>query len=175
MYYNFSNIRYAENPSGNNRFRAPKAPLTNRGGVRDGHKPKVCPQVAPAWIDFASSWITQYLEGENITLSESSISALNSSVTLANAPATAGVGVTEDCLFLDVFVPKSIFDNNSSAAVMVWIYGGGYTEGSKASGDPAGLLERSMSGGNEGVIYVAMNYRYVIACLLSIVAQTSTA
>lgn len=63
-------------------------------------------------------------------------------------------------------VPKNIFDNGGcdgngkGAAVLVWIYGGGYTAGSKAgSGNPAGLLERSMTGGREGVIYVAMNYR----------------
>lgn len=48
----------------------------------------------------------------------------------------------------------------SVAPVMVWIYGGGYTGGSKAgSGNPAGLLARAQDNGQEGVIYVAMNYR----------------
>jgi carboxylesterase type B len=43
---------------------------------------------------------------------------------------------------------------------MVWIYGGGYTGGSKAgSGSPAGLIARSQDDGQEGIIYVAMNYR----------------
>jgi cholinesterase len=70
---------------------------------------------------------------------------------------------SEDCLFLDVMVPKKIFDskgNGKGAAVLVWIYGGGYTGGSKGdSGNPAGLIHASQSSGSDGVIYVSMNYR----------------
>lgn len=70
---------------------------------------------------------------------------------------------TEDCLFLDVVVPKKIFDNagsGSGAPVLVWIYGGGYTAGSKSgSGNPAGLIKRSTNHAATGVIYVSMNYR----------------
>lgn len=47
-----------------------------------------------------------------------------------------------------------------AAAVMVWIYGGGFTGGYKtSSGSPAGLIARSQDDGQEGIIYVAMNYR----------------
>jgi len=43
---------------------------------------------------------------------------------------------------------------------MVWIFEGGFTAGSKSSdGSPAGLIARSQGNGQEGVIYVAMNYR----------------
>lgn len=70
---------------------------------------------------------------------------------------------TEDCLFLDVVVPKAIFDNagkGKGAPVLVWIYGGGYTAGDKTdSGSSAGLILRSQSNNSTGVIYVAMNYR----------------
>lgn len=70
---------------------------------------------------------------------------------------------TEDCLFLDVVVPKRIFDNagqGSGAPVLVWFYGGGYTAGSKAgSGNPAGLIKRSTNKMATGVIYVSLNYR----------------
>lgn len=63
---------------------------------------------------------------------------------------------TEDCLFLDVVVPQAIFDQAGSgegAPVMVWIYGGGYTAGSKSgSGNPAGLIARSESNSSSGVI-----------------------
>ena len=63
---------------------------------------------------------------------------------------------TEDCLFLDVVVPKTIYDSAGSdqgAPVMVWIYGGGYTFGSKSSsGNPAGLIARSESDTSTGVI-----------------------
>lgn len=37
---------------------------------------------------------------------------------------------------------------------------GGYTAGSKTgSGDPAGIIARSMTHGREGVIFVELNYR----------------
>ena len=53
-------------------------------------------------------------------------------------------------------VPQAIFENSGkgkAAAVLVWIYGGGYTTGSKSSwGNPAGLIKRSQIGGSEGVI-----------------------
>lgn len=65
-------------------------------------------------------------------------------------------------MFLDVIVPKSIYDScgESSAPVVVWIYGGGYVAGSKFStGNPATLISRSQENGDEGVIYVALNYR----------------
>lgn len=63
---------------------------------------------------------------------------------------------TEDCLFLDVVVPKAIYEaagTGAGAPVMVWIYGGGYTAGSKSdSGNPAGLIARSQSTNTSGVI-----------------------
>lgn len=162
-YYNFTNIRYAAAPVGNLRFRAPKTPATNRKTVQTGAGGAItCPQADPSWIDFAATWIPEYLTGRNITITQQQVTALNSSLTISTVPAQAA-GASEDCLFLDVFAPKKIFNKAGSAKgspVLVWIYGGGYTAGSKTgSGDPAGLLERSMFGGNEGVIYVAMNYR----------------
>lgn len=74
---------------------------------------------------------------------------------------------TEDCLFLDVVVPKKIFNRaqnktlvpkQSLAPVVVWIFGGGFAQGDKTLTDPAGLLERSTAVG-DGVVYVAINYR----------------
>jgi carboxylesterase type B len=66
---------------------------------------------------------------------------------------------SEDCLFLDVNVPKKVFDGRSKkkgAPVLVWIYGGGYTAGSKWQfGSGAGLLAAA----EEPIIYVALNYR----------------
>ena len=40
------------------------------------------------------------------------------------------------------------------------IYGGGYVASDKSSsGNPASLIARSLEDDNEGVVYVAMNYR----------------
>ena len=69
-----------------------------------------------------------------------------------------------DCLFLDVVVPQPIFDKagkDCGAPVLVWIYGGGYTTGSKSSwGNPAGLLARSEEDDQPGVIVSALSHLY---------------
>lgn len=57
---------------------------------------------------------------------------------------------------MDVVVPQSIYESAGTgfgAPVLVWIYGGGYTMGSKdGAGNPAGLLKRAENNGNDGVI-----------------------
>ncbi|KAL7940242.1 Alpha/Beta hydrolase protein [Trichoderma barbatum] len=52
----------------------------------------------------------------------------------------------EDCLFLDVIIPKAIFDdkNNRNSPVLVWVYGGGFAFGHKG-GD--GALDPEGRGG----------------------------
>jgi len=49
-FYNFSNIRYAAPPTGENRFRAPVLPATNRSAVQTGLPARICPQADPAWL-----------------------------------------------------------------------------------------------------------------------------
>lgn len=76
---------------------------------------------------------------------------------------------TEDCLFLDVVVPKKIFDKASDekpklAPVLVWIYGGGFTLGEKSNSDASGLIKRSFDDNGEGIVYVALNYRVSDSC-----------
>lgn len=65
-----------------------------------------------------------------------------------------------------MLVPQTIFEKarrgkySSGAPVLVWIYGGGYTFGSKSSQSGAqGLLQRSQADGSDGIIYVSFNYR----------------
>lgn len=71
-------------------------------------------------------------------------------------------------VFLDVIVPKAVWDNASSvrkpdrhsgAPVVVWIHGGGYTYGEKSVYGPAGLIKASQVSGNPGIIFVPINYR----------------
>ncbi|KAJ5638973.1 uncharacterized protein N7484_006835 [Penicillium longicatenatum] len=158
--YNFSNIRYAAPPVGDLRFRAPTLPAQNRSQVQNGSVARMCPQAKPIWAtDIMPEFLLSVLEGV----------PFNQSTNISSypyVPPKSNSQVTEDCLFLDVIVPKKIFDRShgnrsvsrSLAPVLVWIYGGGYAEGDKALEDPSGLINRSMIVG-EGVVYVAMNYR----------------
>lgn len=69
---------------------------------------------------------------------------------------------SEDCLFLDILAPKSVWENRSmqKAPVLLWMPGGGYDVGWKdASGAGHGLVARSAQKHNEGVILVSINYR----------------
>ena len=134
VYYNFSNIRYAAPPLGNLRFSAPVAPINNRSaGVQDGSYGNICPNSFTSW----------------------QIGALSLAAGASNE--------NEDCLFLDVVVPKSVYDNKSKRGpvpVLVWFYGGGFTLGSKYSaGNPTGLLDQSLDLQAGGQIWVGFNYR----------------
>ncbi|TVY80745.1 Carboxylesterase patB [Lachnellula suecica] len=73
----------------------------------------------------------------------------------------------------EVSVPQNGTET-SGAPVLVWIFGGGYVEGSKVSyGNPAGLVARSLEDDNEGLIYVAMNYRLGLFGWLSAVENVT--
>ncbi|KAJ5117368.1 Alpha/Beta hydrolase protein [Penicillium atrosanguineum] len=158
-FYNFSNIRYGAPPTGNLRFRAPQPATTNRSEVHDGSVGRICPQAYPKWFSLETAFMASYLDG--VPFNESTNPADYPFVPLPTDPRT-----TEDCLFLDVLVPKEVMDKKGharigkGAPVLVWIYGGGYTFGDKTtqSGSP-GLIARSKADGSDGVIYVSFNYR----------------
>jgi cholinesterase len=135
-YYTFSNIRYADPPQ---RFAKPQAPTTVNRTVNTGTTIKTCPNAYPWWLVnslAASTFVTPQALGS----------------TLYSTP------FDEDCLFLDVFVPRSVYSqkSNSKAAVLVWIYGGGFTFGSKddAKSNPAGLIAQSQTGGQQSMIVI---------------------
>lgn len=77
-----------------------------------------------------------YFTGGNYTGTAEELAALTAAYGTTQATAAANApGVTEDCLFLDVMVPTKIYNSRGKgygAPVLVWIYGGGYTAGSKA-------------------------------------------
>ncbi|CAM1505200.1 Fc.00g108370.m01.CDS01 [Cosmosporella sp. VM-42] len=164
--FKFSNIRYAQSPTGDLRFRAPLPPLTSRDQVRNGSEPRLCPQGVPVWQAKAFRPIGQYSNGKPFTLESWESDIKNSSV-----PEGDFNGVSsEDCLFLDVHVPRKIFKRASEkskkkcdAPVLVWIHGGGYVFGSKngvptPGYDPVGLLKHAQQY-DDGMIFVALNYR----------------
>jgi carboxylesterase type B len=45
---------------------------------------------------------------------------------------------------------------------MVWIHGGGYTAGTKYDVPSSGLISRSQHDDEDGVIFVAINYRLLV-------------
>jgi len=61
-------------------------------------------------------------------------------------------GGSEDCLFLNIFLPNGTLDATEKKAVMFWIHGGGFALGSSNEYDHPTLLE-------EDVILVTINYR----------------
>ena len=114
------------------------------------------------WMSGQVDFITAYLTGKNT--SQYTNPSTNTASTSSPSLPTPDPRTSEDCLFLDVIVPERIFNSASAtkkpAPVLVWIFGGGYTSGDKTSaGNPAGLMAQSLKDSNEGVVYVAMNYR----------------
>lgn len=62
------------------------------------------------------------------------------------------VSAAEDCLYLNVYTPAVLPENNSKLPVMVWIPGGGLGSGSGNEYDASKLVSKN-------VIVVTMNYR----------------
>ncbi|CAG8976122.1 hypothetical protein HYALB_00002403 [Hymenoscyphus albidus] len=158
QYYNFSNIRYGAAPVGNLRFAAPVPPTTINRTVNDGQTANICPQAGPYWYQI----MTSYLSGVDITtlgFIAAQVNAAADALTIASVP-EPDPRETEDCLFLDVMTPVDAFNGGKKLPVLVWIYGGGFTTGSKTSaGNPASLIAKAKEDAGEGVVFVAINYR----------------
>jgi para-nitrobenzyl esterase len=58
--------------------------------------------------------------------------------------------LTEDCLYLNVYVPSHVRDGGP---VLAWIHGGGFTGGAGQDTDPRKYVDQT------GAIYVTINYR----------------
>ncbi|KAF3797179.1 Carboxylesterase patB [Colletotrichum gloeosporioides] len=164
-FYNFSNIRYAAPPIDNLRFRAPEPPATSRSVVETGASGRLCPQSSPAWLSEAIAFVTNVTQG--LAFNSSAFREQRSANTSTTPVRQPDPRTNEDCLVLDVVVPKSAFEqhrptniSDSSVPVLVWFHGGGYTTGSKDQfGGPAGLLEQATAFEPDGLVFVAINYR----------------
>lgn len=119
---------------------------------------RICPNAGPAWTAVAQQVLANQLFGiENNDTTPYVPPRIDWSTPLPPQDPR----VSEDCLFLDVFVPEDVLASagqGHGAPVLVWIYGGGYTSGDKNE-NPAGLLAASNSSTNGDVIYVSFNYR----------------
>lgn len=120
--YKFQNIRYAQEPKGDLRFRAPVHPKTDRSVIRLGSDLKICPQGRPDWQGKAYIPIAKYSNPKvPFTLDGWKKDLLNST----SPPGDINANATEDCLLLDVHVPKKVFDQaalgTSAAPVLVWV------------------------------------------------------
>ncbi|KAK4643571.1 hypothetical protein QC761_407080 [Podospora bellae-mahoneyi] len=147
--YIFKNIRYAAPPVGELRWAKPAPPAQNSTHQDGSYGPR-CIQSAPNGINVVGpgnkapvgAVINQFLGGIPLPLFS---------------------GGSEDCLFLDVYVPgKALKNPTIKLPVVVWIYGGGFLFGSKDTMTPdlpfydgGGMIGQS----NNNMIFVAINYR----------------
>lgn len=149
----FSDIRYAAPPTGANRFRAPQTPLTDRSSVQSGGEGRACAQASPKWQTVSAQFVPRYVTGQT----QFSPSEYQSG-TVSPTPSSRE---TEDCLFLDVYAPRSVFENagkGAGAPVIVQIYGGGFVSGVKDL-NPAGFLERDRETGGDGIVVSCLRFK----------------
>lgn len=146
---------------GERRFRAPVPPRGKSKTVNQGKIGGICPQADPAWGQISAEFVPAYLTGKpfNASAAEAALAAQLQSF----SPPPQDPRISEDCLFLDVIVPRKVFkDPTAAAPVLVWIYGGGYVNGEK-NGDgaynPVGLINASRVTVSKEFVYVALNYR----------------
>lgn len=67
-------------------------------------------------------------------------------------------GMSEDCLYLDIFQPANASDSNPTLPVMVWVYGGSFTSGAASIYNGTAIVAQSIQT-EKPVIFVAFNYR----------------
>ncbi|KAM3501949.1 hypothetical protein MY10362_005189 [Beauveria mimosiformis] len=126
----YKNIRFANAPTGNLRFRKPDTNLPTQDGVQDGKasvQESTCISTAP--------WMVPFPDMNGTTF-----------------------GV-EDCLFLDVYVPEGVAPDDK-VPVLQWFTGSAYSFGGKEQFiNPMGLFDRIKAAGMGKFIFVANNYR----------------
>lgn len=175
----FSNIRYGQPPVGNLRW-APPVPPKSEPKVQRGEVERICFQSQPSYaVTTLGPWIEAYLSNDTESFfkkypNPSALPPIPANLTEFFPPLLPAEN--EDCLFLDVYVPKEIFDKREypteeekktkkkykkkGSPVFLWVHGGGLILGHKRSdSDFKGLLTKSREKSKEPVIVVSINYR----------------
>jgi acetylcholinesterase len=144
--------------------------MADKATVDDGSIDRKCPNAYPNWFNLAPQTIISLYTGGggaavNSTALLSKLDVMNAQTLQETTNAALGShpenNESEDCLFLDVYSPKTALEEagrNYGAPVLVYIHGGGYVSGSKADFTTAGLLQRAESTGPPMVL-VSLNYR----------------
>ncbi|KAJ5761789.1 uncharacterized protein N7511_005171 [Penicillium nucicola] len=135
---NFNGIPYAMAPTGALRLRPPLPITTPLHTIHAASVARSCPQF--------------FFSTDASNLPESIIAKL-SNIPIFQEISNAG----EDCLTLDVRRPAGT-KPDAKLPVLVWIYGGGFEQGSTASYDGGNFVASSVDL-KMPVIFVAMNYR----------------
>lgn len=135
-------VPYAAPPVGEKRFLPPEPPPSWSGIRNATHFSPVCPQniqnavpdiMMPVWFTSNLDTVTGYLQEQS-----------------------------EDCLFLNIYVPTEDDIRDSGAKpVMVYIHGGSYMEGS------GNMIDGSVLASYGNVIVITLNYRVGVLGFLS--------
>ncbi|XP_054571361.1 neuroligin-4, X-linked isoform X2 [Eptesicus fuscus] len=137
-------VPYASPPTGERRFQPPEPP-SSWTGVRNATQfAAVCPQhldersllhdMLPVWFTANLDTLMTYVQDQS-----------------------------EDCLYLNIYVPTEddIHDQSSKKPVMVYIHGGSYMEGT------GNIIDGSILASYGNVIVVTLNYRLGVLGFLS--------
>ncbi|KAJ3828456.1 Alpha/Beta hydrolase protein [Lentinula raphanica] len=123
---NYLGVRYAAPPTGDLRWRAPQTPIVNSSVVQlANEQPPACLQAPEGTSD------TNPLEKRANSIDES-----------------------EDCLFLNVYIPGQSIPTKS-LPTLIWIHGGGYIEGNAAAFTGSDVMREA----HNEIILVIIQYR----------------
>ena len=89
--------------------------------MNNGSVGKVCAQASGAWNAIAQEFAKQYFTTGNQKFNYTAAQASLPNATVLSGKALDG-RTTEDCLFLDVFVPEGAFDECEIAKLPVYVY-----------------------------------------------------
>ncbi|CAJ0554867.1 Ff.00g133800.m01.CDS01 [Fusarium sp. VM40] len=127
---------------------------------------RICPQGRPQWQAKTLMAIGKYSNPTLPFTLEGWVEAIENGMV---PPGNINANATEDCLLLDVHVPKKVLkaagtEVTEGVPVLVFIHGGGGVFGSKdGSGptcfEPSGILAQARSAFNQDFVFVTLNYR----------------